>query len=101
MMSYWLWENGPLTLISTMTLSLKCWYEEVGTVNFIGSFPFSQSVDGFKRGYGLDPLHTEPLENALSEIRHAVQFGSWQDYPMLSLSPDGDLKYGYSGGGCY
>src|SRR3981081_965409 len=43
-------------LVGPLPLSLKCWYEEVGCVNLVGSFPSFDAKD-FRGGpYGLDPL---------------------------------------------
>src|SRR5258708_36272179 len=48
--------------VGLLPLALKCWYEEVGSVNFVGLFPPSPSRP-FDRAYGsrLDPLFIYPV----------------------------------------
>jgi hypothetical protein len=84
-------------LVGSLPLSLKCWFEEVGTVNLIGLFP------GNKRAYGpvLDPLCVETIEMVLFVVRVLMEMGGWEEEPQLLLAPDGYHKYGYSGAGSY
>ena len=84
-------------LTGPLPLSLKCWYEVVGTVNLIGLFP----ANG--RGYGpvLDPLYVESIEMVLQMVTRFVEMGEWEEEPVLLLAPDRFHKYGYSGAGAY
>lgn len=84
-------------LVGTLPLSLKCWYEEVGAVNFIGLFPSNE------RGYGpvLDPLCVDSVEVALQMVTSLHKVGLWEEEPLLILAPDNYHKYGYSGAGSY
>jgi len=83
--------TGPLPL------SLKCWYQEVGSVNLVGLFA------GEKResGPGLDPLWVNPIEVALQQVRALLKIDEWEQEPLLILAPDRHHKYGYSGAGSY
>ncbi len=94
-------ENG----VGTIPLSLYCWYKEVGSVNFIGSFHESQFAYSrekkYKSGYGLDPLFTQPLQDVIEEMRDFEEDEDEEGKRRLPISPDNDLKYGYSGGGDY
>jgi hypothetical protein len=96
---------------SPLPLSLSAWYKEVGQINLIGSFPPGSSYpqralssrrnEQYKRGYGLDPLSTYPLDEVLQEL-YATEVGKAPYTPvMVPISLDGDLKYGYSGSGDY
>jgi len=84
-------------LVGPLPLSLKCWFEEVGTVNLIGLFP------GNKQAYGpvLDPLCVETVEMVLNVVRIFMEVGGWEEDSLLLLAPDGYHKYGYSGAGSY
>src|SRR5579859_2746545 len=90
-----------VTLLEQLTgplpLSLKCWYEEVGTVNLIGLFPANE------RGYGpvLDPLYVESIAMVLQMVTRLMKIGGWEEEPILLLAPDRFHKYGYSGAGAY
>lgn len=92
-------------LAGNIPLTLKCWYEEVGTVNLIGAFLSSspQKVGKrlYKRGYGLDPLYTQPLLTVFEELRDFTSEEELQEPVLLPISPGKDFKYGYSGGGDY
>ena len=89
-------------LTGTLPLSLKCWYEEVGSVNLIGLFP-SSNDQVFNTDYGciLDPLFVYSLDMALTMVNYHTSAGVWQSDPTLSLSPDNYFKYGMSGAGAY
>lgn len=104
-------------MVGPLPLTLKCWYEEVGAVNLIGSFhTISEPARSkktykplYKPGYGLDPLFIYPLEIVIAEqeefamaeqeglLDEADESGTY----LLALAPDSDFKYGYSGGGAY
>jgi len=79
-------------LVGTLPLSLRCWYEEVGSINLIGLFPAMSPETGMK----LDPLFIYSLEVAL---RMGNLHGERD--PTLSLSPDNAYKYGYGGDAPY
>ena len=83
-------------LAGSLPLSLKCWYEEVGTVNFIGLFPGNEQKDGPQ----LDPLYIEPLESLLQIVQTFIEIGGESEIELM-LAPDAYHKYGYSGGGAY
>lgn len=91
-------------LLGTFPLSIRSWYEEVGSVNLIGTFPASQSHGALTDV--LDPLLIFPIED-LSD-----QFSSFSPEDLdemrdeenklaVDLSIDRALKYGYSGSGGY
>ena len=84
-------------LTGPLPLSLKCFYEEVGSVNLIGLFPSNE------RNYGcvLDPLCIYSVEVALQMVTSMKQGGFWEEEPLLILAGDQFHKYGYSGGGTY
>jgi hypothetical protein len=84
-------------LVGPLPLSLKCWFEEVGTVNLIGLFPGNKQADGPI----LDPLCVETVEMVLHVVRIFMEIGEWKEDPLLLLAPDGYHKYGYSGAGSY
>ena len=83
--------------VGSLPLSLRCWYEEVGSVNFIGLFPKNERKDG----PDLDPLYIEPLESLLQIIQRLTKAGVWEGETELILAPDAYHKYGYSGAGSY
>ncbi|GCE13572.1 hypothetical protein [Tengunoibacter tsumagoiensis] len=87
-------------LVGSLPLSIKCWYLDVGDVSLIGAFHSPIPGANYKSGYGLDPLHTQPLKDVFEELRDFADEDD-TDSIMLPISPDGDLKYGYSGGGDY
>jgi hypothetical protein len=89
-------------LTGTLPLSLKCWYEEVGSVNLVGMFPSSSDRD-FSLEYGciLDPLFIYSVEMAIKKVTSYVNKGVWNRDPSLALSPDNFFKYGFGGTGAY
>lgn len=89
-------------LVGTLPLSLKCWYEEVGSANLVGAFPAFDARD-FRggHGYGLDPLFIYSVEMQIKMVTTYIKGGSWPPGLPLSLSPDCWYKYGYSGSGAY
>ena len=104
-------EPGPKTpekvfaleeLAGTLPLSLKCWYEEVGSINLVGLFPADHGRD-FDLEYGciLDPLFIYSIEMASKMVTDYVRRGVWKRKPSLALSPDNYYKYGFGGSGTY
>ena len=91
-----------------LPLSLKCWYQHIGTVNLIGAFPSALMRQGaqslprhYKRGYTLDPLYIEQVEQVLKEVQFECTPAEYEYGWVLPLSWDGEFKYGYSGSGSY
>ncbi len=87
-------------LTGPLPLSLKCFFEEVGCVNFIGLFPSNE------REYGcvMDPLCINSVEIALQMVTGLKQTSLgdlWVEEPLLMLTGDSFHKYGYSGSGSY
>jgi hypothetical protein len=87
-------------LTGPLPLSLKCFFEEVGCVNFIGLFPTNE------RQYGcvMDPLCINSVEIALQMVTGLKQTNLgdlWAEEPLLMLTGDSFHKYGYSGSGSY
>jgi hypothetical protein len=112
------------TVVGPLPLSLRAFYEIVGSVNFVGRFPpgtfGSAEIEGRLRrplepnldapfnpafDYELDPLFVYSLEMALVLVR------SWRDHRardgrpivpyLLPIGPDCFFKYSMSGGGEY
>jgi len=89
-------------LTGTLPLSLKCWYEEVGSINLVGLFPSSSDRDfGLEYGCILDPLFIYSIEMAIKMVTSYINKGVWNRDPSLALSPDNYFKYGYGGTGAY
>lgn len=84
-------------LTGGVPLSLKCWLEEVGEVDFVGLFQHEE------RGHGphLDPLYIYPIDTLVQIVTSFIENDGWQEEPELLLSPDCYHKYGYSGGPAY
>lgn len=80
--------------LGTFPLSLRYWYEEVGSVNLVGTFPVTKMPREI--AVLLDPLFIEPLASFLQWPPEEVE-GSVE----IDLSPDNGFKYGYSSGGSY
>jgi hypothetical protein len=100
----WLEELDQMT--GGLPLSLRYWYEEVGQVNLIGSFPSSliqceREFQDYKGGYPLDPLSINSLEEVRALVEHQKSEAVWEEEPVIPLSLDGDFKFGYSGSGEY
>lgn len=89
-------------LVGPLPLSLKCWYEEVGSVNLIGLFS-DQDNEAFERDDGVkwDPLFIYSAEIAVQMATLHSESGAWRRDPTLSLSPDRWFKYSYGGSGAY
>src|SRR6266436_1585844 len=84
-------------LAGTLPLTLKCFYEEVGSVNFIGTFPIpGQQRDRITYGSHLDPLFIYSVEMVLT-----MGEGDWEDVNDISIAPDRYFKFRYSGSGPY
>jgi hypothetical protein len=92
-----------------LPLSLHAWYEVVGEVSFMGSFPglssFADSANGGASGSQLltDPLVVFPLEGVLEEFRRQVQdYEREPDEPFyFPVSPDEYHKANLSGETAY
>ncbi len=84
-------------LAGPLPLSLKCWYEEVGSVNLVGLFPAETRASGPR----LDPLWIDSVEVALQQVTGLLKIDAWKEEPLLLLAPDCYHKYGYSGTGSY
>lgn len=88
-------------LVGTLPLSIRGWYEEVGSVNLIGAFPATKTLQQVSEE--LNPLFMWPieyvLEAALFEAREAEEAEPDEDGKRtLAMAPDGCLKYDRSGG---
>jgi hypothetical protein len=89
-------------LVGSLPLALKCWYEEVGSVNLIGLFSDvgGQEVQ-YRDGPVWDPLCVYSIELALKMVTSHLDARVWHPGSTLSLSPDRYFKYGYGGSGAY
>lgn len=82
--------------IGMLPISLKCWYQQIGSVNLIGTFPATNEREQLSDI--LDPL----LIYSLKEITEYFSADiSSEGIDEMPLAPDGALKYGYSGSGSY
>ena len=89
-------------LAGTLPLSLKCWYEEVGSINLVGLFPPNSDRDSdLEYGCILDPLFIYSIEMAIKMVTDYTRRGVWKRDPSLALSPDNYFKYGFGGSGTY
>lgn len=89
--------------IGKLPLSVKAWYEEVGSVNFIGMHP--DSVDR-ELSVELDPLFIVPVEYLMNQFPFStpqewVEARDEDGTIEIDLAVDADLKYNYSGSGAY
>jgi hypothetical protein len=89
-------------LAGTLPLSLKCWYEEVDSINLVGLFPPNDDRDSVL-AYGciLDPLFIYSIEMAIKMVTDYIRRSVWKHDPSLALSPDNYFKYGFGGSGAY
>lgn len=78
-----------------LPISLKAWYEVVGSVNFVGIPPLAWISDNHIRRFAsrLDPLRIDPFID-----KH---FDSCLQQGIVHISPDEHEKYYSSGGGIY
>lgn len=84
-------------LAGTLPLSLKCFYEEVGSVNLVGTFPISERKrDRISYGSSLDPLFVYSVKMALT-IGNVI----WDKETNIYIAPDLNFKYLFSGSGPY
>lgn len=82
--------------IGMLPIALKCWYQQIGSVNLIGTFPVTNEREELSDI--LDPL----LIYSLNEITEYFSSDvSSEGIDEMPLAPDGALKYGYSGSGPY
>jgi hypothetical protein len=89
--------------VGRLPLSVKVWYEEVGSVNFIGMFP--ASVDR-ELCVELDPLLIVPVDYLMGQFpfRTPKEWEEARDEDgsiEVDLAVDALLKYNYSGSGAY
>ncbi len=90
--------------VGTLPLTVRCWYEEVGSVNFIGTFPRTDSREEIS--HELDPLLIIPVDCLLEQYGF-VALEEWEEARNedgtfnLDLAVDADLKYNMSGSGGY
>lgn len=88
--------------IGTLPISLKCWYEQIGSVNLIGGFPATKQHDELSDI--LDPLFIyslNELKEYFSSDSPLEDRESTEKKMELPLAPDYAVKYGYSGSGPY
>ena len=90
--------------LGTFPLSVKSWYEEVGSVNLIGTFPASEMRPALSSV--LDPLLIFPLEDCSDQFAgfSSEELDEMKDEEgrlTVDISVDSALKYGYSGSGGY
>ncbi|WIG59077.1 MAG: hypothetical protein OJF49_001824 [Ktedonobacterales bacterium] len=107
--------------VGILPLSLRAWYEHVGSVNLVGMYPvddpsdpegfahlpqvkasgkqftmreYTELMGGRPCRHDLDPLWVYPFDNARAYLEELVT-------PTLALAPDEHFKLGYPGGGDY
>lgn len=90
--------------VGALPLVVRCWYEEVGSVNLIGTFP--RTAARKELSYELDPLLIIPVDCLLEQYVLATP-EEWEEARNedgtfnLDLAVDADLKYNISGSGGY
>ncbi len=88
--------------VGTLPLSLRAWYEIVGSVNLMGAYPgldFYSDKSGLVPDKYPDPLVILPIEAAFDEYQNAARD---DDAPFfLPLAPDKFHKENVSGGSPY
>lgn len=90
--------------VGTLPLSVRCWYEEVGSVNLIGTLPATATRKELT--VELDPLLILPVDFLLGQFPFE-DAEEWEEAREedgtldLDLAVDADLKYDYSGSGGY
>ena len=67
-------------LVGTLPLSPNYWYQEVGCVNLVGSFP-SFDAREIRGNYGLDPLFIFSVEMAVKMVQGYIEMGTWERDP--------------------
>jgi hypothetical protein len=90
--------------LGTFPLSVRSWYEEVGSVNFVGTFPASETRPALSDI--LDPLLIFPVEDLSDQFSgfSSEELDEMKDEEgrlTVDISVDSALKYGYSGSGGY
>lgn len=98
-------------MVGSLPLSLQAWYEIVGSVCLMGSYPslaaYSGQVFGFAPNRYADPLVVFPLEVAFEEYedwKGVGRIGDDEDKAepfVISLAPDDYHKENVSGGSPY
>jgi hypothetical protein len=87
-----------------LPLSVKGWYEEIGSVNLIGTFPASAARE--ELSVALDPLLIVPVDFLMGQFPFSTP-EEWEEAHdddgtiEVDLAVDADLKYNYSGSGGY
>jgi hypothetical protein len=85
----------------TLPLVLRCFYEEVGSVNFLGTFSATDEHPS-GRSYGLDALVIEPLLTEVTSWRfEELELEEPDGQHCWDIAPDADHKYETSGSGGY
>jgi hypothetical protein len=90
--------------VGALPLAVRCWYEEVGSVNLIGTFP--RTAARKELSDELDPLLILPVDCLLEQYPFATP-EEWEEARNedgtfdLDLAVDADLKYNISGSGGY
>jgi len=88
--------------VGTLPITLKCWYEQIGSVNLIGGFPATKHHSELSDI--LDPLLIYSLGELKEYLSSDPSLEGTEDSKEkieLPLAPDYALKYGYSGSGPY
>jgi hypothetical protein len=101
--------NELESMVGPIPLSLRMWYEEVGSVCFIGSHPNLSFFDGANNNSNSlklysDPLVIYPIEEAITEVSSYLQFEQQTDTETrlwITISPDSLHKANISGGDPY
>ena len=89
-------------LTGPLPLSLRCWYEIVGSINLIGLFESSLDTNlSLEYGCILDPVFMYSLDTALQMVQGYTMDDVWKNDPTLALAPDNYYKYGFSGSRTY
>jgi len=94
-------------LTGTLPLSLRAFYSEVGTVNFVGTHPdweerFRAYITQGLEPPNLDPIFVWGLSEELIDLYALSQKSLHEGQPFpLPIAPDAYLKYNVSGSGPY
>lgn len=90
--------------VGALPLIVRCWYEEVGSVNLIGTVPETAAREALS--HELDPLLILPVDCLLEQYGFVTP-EEWEEARNedgifnLDLAVDADLKYNASGSGGY
>lgn len=86
-------------LAGPIPLSLRAFYDVVGTVSLMGEHPRITGID--VRGVASDPLMVFPCEEAVDELEALLDDRDPDEPLAISISPDELHKANTSGGGPY